>query len=38
MDPLKITAYGDELYEAWLACCPVRPLLEREPDITTEQP
>ena len=36
MDPQKITAYGDELYEAWLACRPVRPLLEREPDITIE--
>ena len=36
MDQQKITAYGDELYEAWLACCPVRPLLEREPDITIE--
>ncbi|TXT29952.1 MAG: 2-keto-4-pentenoate hydratase [Rhodocyclaceae bacterium] len=36
MDQQKITAYGDELYEAWLACRPVRPLLEREPGITIE--
>jgi 2-oxopent-4-enoate/cis-2-oxohex-4-enoate hydratase len=36
MDKQKITAYGDELYEAWLARSTLRPLLEREPDITIE--
>jgi 2-oxopent-4-enoate/cis-2-oxohex-4-enoate hydratase len=36
MDNQKITAYGDELYDAFVACRAVRPLLEREPDITIE--
>ena len=36
MDDLKIKQYGDELYEAFVKFSPVRPLLEREPDITIE--
>lgn len=36
MDDNKITQYGDELYEAWLARRTVPPLREREPDITIE--
>lgn len=36
MDELKIKHYGDELYEAFVKFSPVRPLLEREPDITIE--
>jgi len=36
MDQQRITKYGDELYMSWLACRPIRPLLEREPDITIE--
>ena len=36
MDQDKINAYGDELYEAWVARRPVGPLREREPGITIE--
>ncbi|PKO94143.1 MAG: 2-oxopent-4-enoate hydratase [Betaproteobacteria bacterium HGW-Betaproteobacteria-10] len=36
MNEEKIQQYGNELYEAWLTCRPVRPLLEREPEITIE--
>ena len=36
MDDIKIKHYGDELYEAFVKHSPVRPLLEREPDITIE--
>ena len=36
MDDNKITQYGDELYEAWLARRTVPPLREREPEITIE--
>lgn len=36
MDQQKIKQYGNELYEAWLACRAIRPLLEREPDISIE--
>ena len=36
MDDLQIKQYGDELYEAFVKFSPVRPLLEREPDITIE--
>ncbi|MFZ4535145.1 2-oxopent-4-enoate hydratase [Propionivibrio sp.] len=36
MNEDTIRQYGDELYAAWLARRPVRPLLEREPDITIE--
>lgn len=36
MDNQKIVMYGDELYEALLARYTVRPLLEREPDITID--
>jgi 2-oxopent-4-enoate/cis-2-oxohex-4-enoate hydratase len=36
MNDIKITQYGDELYEAWLARRTVPPLREREPDITIE--
>ena len=34
MNEEKIDQYGDELYEAFLSRRPIRPLLEREPDIT----
>ncbi len=36
MNEEKIKQYGDELYQAFVACRPVRPLLEREPDIRIE--
>ncbi|VVD96281.1 2-oxopent-4-enoate hydratase [Pandoraea terrae] len=36
MDPKKIEAYGDELYQALLSRKTVPPLLEREPDITID--
>ena len=36
MDDIKIKHYGGELYEAFVKHSPVRPLLEREPDITIE--
>jgi len=36
MDDNKITLYGDELYEAWLARRTVPPLREREPGITID--
>jgi 2-oxopent-4-enoate/cis-2-oxohex-4-enoate hydratase len=36
MDDIKIKQYGDELYDAFVKFSPVRPLLEREPDITIE--
>jgi 2-oxopent-4-enoate/cis-2-oxohex-4-enoate hydratase len=31
-----ITAYGDELYDAWAAGAPVAPLTTREANITIE--
>ena len=31
MNDNKIKQYGDELYEAYVTCRPVRPLLERVP-------
>ena len=34
MNEDKIQQYGDELYDAFVARRPIRPLLEREPDIT----
>ncbi len=34
MNDDKIQQYGDALYEAFVARRPIRPLLEREPDIT----
>lgn len=36
MDQEKINAYGDELYDAWLARKPLEPLRLREPGITIE--
>ena len=36
MNEEKIKKYGDELYQAFVDCRPVRPLLEREPDISIE--
>ncbi|TXT37499.1 MAG: 2-keto-4-pentenoate hydratase [Comamonadaceae bacterium] len=36
MNEEKIKQYGDELYQAFVTCRPVRPLLEREPDIRIE--
>lgn len=36
MDDKKIKQYGDELYEAFVACKTIEPLLKREPDITLE--
>ena len=36
MEQEKINAYGDELYEAWVARQPVEPLRLREPGITIE--
>ena len=36
MNDEKIRQYGDELYQAFVSRTPVRPLLEREPDITIE--
>ena len=36
MNEEKIKQYGDELYQAFVACRAVRPLLEREPDISIE--
>ncbi|BCO25767.1 2-hydroxyhexa-2,4-dienoate hydratase [Rhodoferax lithotrophicus] len=36
MNEEKIKYYGDELYQAFVTCRPVRPLLEREPDIHIE--
>jgi 2-oxopent-4-enoate/cis-2-oxohex-4-enoate hydratase len=36
MEDKKIKQYGDELYEAWLNRSTVKPLLEREPQITIE--
>jgi 2-oxopent-4-enoate/cis-2-oxohex-4-enoate hydratase len=36
MDDNRITQYGDELYEAFLARRTLPPLLEREPDITID--
>lgn len=34
MNEEKIKQYGDELYQAFVTCRAVRPLLEREPDIS----
>jgi 2-oxopent-4-enoate/cis-2-oxohex-4-enoate hydratase len=37
LDQKKITALGDELYEAWRDARQIAPVTEREPDITIDE-